>query len=88
MGKRIKISLTIDEAIVAAIDEEAARGSRSNRSEVVERALRSWIRLRSRGELDRQIEAYYRGLSAAEIEEDEAWAGLGDEAVARLWDRS
>lgn len=85
MGRKIKVSLTLDERVVEAVDRAAGEGPRPNRSEVVERALRTWLRSERHRRLDEEIEAYYADLSAAEQAEDAAWAGLGDEGASR-WD--
>lgn len=85
MGGRVKVSLTIDEDVLAAVDREAARAPRPNRSQVVERVLRAWSRQRRQALLDEAIEAYYVSLSAEDAAEDDAWAALGDE-TASAWD--
>ena len=86
MGKRIKVSLTLDEGVVAAVDQAAARGELPNRSQVVEAAIRLWIRERKRVQLDHEIEAYYKGMTDEERAEDAEWAALGDEAIRDIWD--
>ncbi len=90
MGRRIKVSLTLDESVVKAVDREAAKAKKKkpNRSEVVEHALRLWIRELKRMKLDMEIEEYYRSLTPKDREEDAEWAGLGDVAVRDIWDES
>lgn len=85
MAQRMKVSLTLDQDVLAEVDREAARAARPNRSEVVERVLRAWSRERRREVLDEEIEAYYRSLTADEQAEDAAWAAIGDEAARDGW---
>jgi len=87
MGRRIKVSLTLDERIVQAVDRVAAKQDRPNRSEVVERALKLWMQELKQLKLAQEIEEYYRSLTPEEIEEDAEWAGLGVESVGRSWDK-
>lgn len=83
MGRKLKVSVTVDEDLMAEVDRAA--GDRP-RSAVMEEALSAWVARRRRQALDRGIEAYYLGLTREEKEEDDAWAALGDEAVGD-WSR-
>jgi len=83
MGRKLKVSVTVDEDVLARVDEAA--GDRP-RSAVFEEALAAWVGRRRREALDRDIEAHYRGLTQIEQEEDEAWAAIGDVA-AKDWSR-
>ena len=85
MGK-IKVSLTLDEKVLHAVDREASRVPRSNRSAFIEAALRGWLDQRQQKTLHEEIATYYLQRSASEQQEDEAWAGLGDETIAGEWD--
>lgn len=85
MAQRVKVSVTLDEEVLAAVDAEAARSERPNRSQVVESVLRAWSRERRRRALDDAIESWYRGQTSAEAAEAAEWAELGDEAVP-AWD--
>jgi len=82
MRAKVKVSVTVDGALLRRVERLA--GPRS-RSEVFGHALVAWVRQRAQAELDRAIEAYYREQTAAERRDDETWAGLGDEAVGRGW---
>ena len=84
--QKVKVSLTLDRSLVAEIDRRARQSPRPNRSQVVEQALRAWVRASKRDELDEDIVAYYRALSREEEAEDSAWAELGDETVRTSWD--
>ena len=85
MSRRLKVSLTLDSAVAAAVDEATAQAARSNRSEVVERASRAWLRERRRLALAEEVAAYYGATTAAEGAEDASWAALGDDTVRRGW---
>lgn len=82
---RIKMSVSLDQDVVEALDGLTAGRERKNRSEVVEQALRHWLRHHRRTVLDRQIEAYYRSLEEEEREADRDWAGLGTVTVEESW---
>ena len=84
MGK-IKVSLTLDEKVLRAVDREASRVPRTNRSAFVETVLRGWLDQRQRTALHEEIAAYYLQRPAAEREEDEAWAELGDVTITEVW---
>lgn len=79
---KVKVSLTLDREILAAVDREARRTGR-NRSQVIGESLRSRASERRRIALERQIEEYYAAQSASERREDAEWATLGDEAMRR-----
>jgi len=79
---KIKLSVTIDSGIVQALDR-AARAT--TRSEVVERALASWLRSERSRQLEAEVEAYYAALSPEEEGEDAAWAKLGHGATPQTW---
>jgi metal-responsive CopG/Arc/MetJ family transcriptional regulator len=79
---KTKISVTVDESLVQECDRVSRGG---NRSEIVERALRVWLRESSRRSLEEEIEKYYSSLSAAEREEDSSWADLAGRALREVW---
>lgn len=85
MGK-IKVSLTLDEKVLEAVDREASRTPRTNRSAFIETVLRGWLDKRQQLALHEEIATYYLGRGASEREEDEAWAELGDVTAAEVWD--
>lgn len=85
MGK-IKVSLTLDEKVLRAVDREASRVPRTNRSAFIETVLRGWLDQRQRSALHEEIATYYLQRSAAESEEDDTWAELGDQAIREVWD--
>ncbi len=78
MASKVKISVTVDEELMARVDAAAENRPRSM---VVEEALAVWVGRQRKKKLDRDIEAYYSGMTDADREEDDAWAALGDESV-------
>ena len=83
MPTKTKVSVTVDRALLRAVERLAGRMSRS---EVFERALAGWVRRRGQAELDRAVEAYYRAQPAAERDAEQDWAALGDDTVREGWD--
>jgi metal-responsive CopG/Arc/MetJ family transcriptional regulator len=79
---KTKVSVTVEGSLLQQV-EQMARGA--SRSEVVEIALASWLRNRRRERLEEEIELYYRSLSAAEGEEDAAWAELSGQMLGESW---
>lgn len=56
---RKQILVQMDEALVTLLDDEARR-SRTNRSEVIRRAVRSWLAALDEARADRQYADAYR----------------------------
>jgi metal-responsive CopG/Arc/MetJ family transcriptional regulator len=79
---KTKVSVTVEGSLLLQV-ERMARGV--SRSEVVERALASWLRNRRREKLEEEIELYYRSLGAAEGEEDAVWAELSGRLLGESW---
>jgi len=59
----------------------------SNRSQLVEKAVRRWLGDRAQKELERQTEEYYLSLSKAERNEDQEWSKIAARLAKRLWDK-
>lgn len=78
MASKVKISVTVDEELMARVDAAAENRPRSM---VVEEALAVWVGRQRKKKLDRDIETYYSGMTDADREEDDTWAALGDESV-------
>ena len=79
--RRVKISLTIDPVLLQAVDEFVAEHPTSNRSRVVEDALRLW---QSR-QLEQALEAQYAEPLTDEQEEDmAAWRQIRRAAAQRI----
>ena len=78
---KAKVSITVEQAVLR---KAMALGRGKSRSEVFESALTQWVRSRSRGALDREIERYYASLTDEERREDARWSKLGDETLRRV----
>jgi len=57
----------------------------SNRSQLLEEAVRRWFGDRAQKELERQTEEYYLSLSKAERNEDRQWSKIAARSAKRLW---
>lgn len=77
-----KVSVTIDDRVLARVDRIADGGSRS---EIIERALKSWLSDQRRLKLEDEIAAYYEGLGDAERDEDREWAELSARHLGKSW---
>ena len=77
-----KVSVTIDDRVLARVDRIADGGSRS---EIIERALKSWLSDQRRLKLEDEIAAYDEGLGAAERDEDREWAELSARHLGKSW---
>jgi len=80
-----KVSLSLDTAVMAVVDEEVGGSWGSSRSAVVQRVLRIWIRQRRKRALDDAVESYYQTRSDGEAAEDEAWAGMAADSLLERW---
>ena len=77
--------VTIQTDLLRRVDQLAGKASRSS---VFEQALTFWFRQRRQTNPEHAIEAYYLSQRVSEQGEDERWARLGDETVARTWGES
>lgn len=82
-----KITVTLDSDLVRQIDDLLGSPETRQRSRLVEEALRKWLEERTRGEIERQVEDYYRSLSEAERKEDADWARVAARSIRRTWDK-
>ena len=69
---KTKVSVTVEGSLLEQVDR-MARGA--SRSEVVEKALATWLLNRRRERLEEEIELYYRSLGTVEREEDASCGG-------------
>jgi len=80
--QRVKLSTTVDPALLDAVDRFVAEHAAAHRSEVIDEALRLW----TARERERAIEAQYAApRSAREQEEYDAWKRLRRSAATRLF---
>ena len=82
--RRVKISLTIDPTLLQAVDEFVAEHPASNRSRVVEDALRLW----QGRQLEQALEAQYAEPLTEEQERDmAAWRHIRRAATQQILTR-
>jgi metal-responsive CopG/Arc/MetJ family transcriptional regulator len=79
---KTKVSVTIERSVLERLDRVSAGMSRS---EIVERALRSWLNAQRRLELEDEIAAYYLERQPEESTEDRNWAALSAAQIRKTW---
>lgn len=82
---KAKLTVTISGDVVDQIDE-IARGKGAPRSQVMEEALRYWLRQTRKRAVEKDIEAYYLSLTEKEKKEDKEWMKITAESAKRTWD--
>lgn len=85
-SRKVRVTATLPSDMVKALDQATKRRGLSSRSQALEVALARWLREHRRREIERDVEAYYRALTAAEKQEDREWAQFASRATRRLWD--
>jgi len=80
-----KITVTLSNDLVRQIDKLLDSPEASSRSQLVEEAVRRWLRDQSQKELERQTEEYYLSLSERERNEDRQWSKVAARSAKRLW---
>jgi len=75
-SRKAKITVTLSNELVHQIDKLLDSPEASSRSQLVEEAVRRWLREQAKKELDRQTEEYYLSLSKAELNEDRQWTKI------------
>ena len=80
-----KITVTLSNDLVREIDKLLDSPEASSRSQLVEEAVRRWLRDQSQEELERQTEEYYLSLSERERNEDRQWSKIAARSAKRLW---
>jgi metal-responsive CopG/Arc/MetJ family transcriptional regulator len=79
--KKSKFTASVNQKLVALVDEKAAK-LKVTRSDVVEQAMEMW--LRKQAELD---EARYFETAAAEMNADaKSWNGLTSQSIKGSWE--
>lgn len=81
-----KVTVTIDPALVEAVDQEVRAHHAGSRSAVMEEALRRWRIEQQRLAIERGVEHYYQTRSQKEQREDRAWVRFATQQSKRLWD--
>ena len=80
-----KVTVSLDSALVNAVDQEVHAHHADSRSAVVEEALRFWQLEQQRHAIEQGTEAYYRSRAQKEQREDQAWTRLAHRHAKRLW---
>jgi len=83
-SKKSKITVTLSNDLVRQIDKLLDSPEASSRSQLVEEAVRRWLRDQAQKELERQTEEYYLSLSKAERNEDRQWSKIATRSAKRL----
>lgn len=86
MNAKAKVTVSVGQDLVLAVDEAVKHHAASSRSAVVEEALRLWQLEQKRAQLDHDVEAYYRALSPQERVEDRNWAKIAARHAGKLWE--
>lgn len=85
--QKAKITITLSRDLVRQIDERLNSPGVNSRSQLVEEAVRRWLRDQAQKEIERQTEEYYLALSKAERNEDQQWSKIAGHSASRLWDK-
>ena len=86
-SQKSKITIKLSNDIVRQIDKMVDSAEASSRSQLVEEAVRRWLRDQSQEELECQTEEYYLSLSERERNEDRQWSKIAARSAKRLWGR-
>jgi len=82
--RRLRVTASLGAGVVRALDELARRRGLSSRSQAVEEALSYWLAEQERRRVEKEVEAYYRGLAGAEKREDAEWADFASRSARHL----
>ena len=82
-ARKMKVSVSIDADVVAAVDRRAARDG-TTRSAVMESWLRGASRQAGMARLEEETAAYYDALTPAERVQDKGWATFAARGSRRL----
>ena len=83
MKPKVKVSISLSNELLGAIDREAKRTAES-RSRIIELWLQLASRRRAARQLEEQTIAYYQTRSAEQREDDEVWGELSARAAVSL----
>ena len=85
-ARRVRVTATLDRGTVEALDRAAKQHGLASRSQAMETAMAHWLREQRQREIERDMEAYYRSLTAAEKRENREWTRFVARAASRRWD--
>lgn len=86
-SQKAKITVTLSNDLVHQLDKLLDSPEAGSRSQLVEEAVRLWLRDQAQKELERQTEEYYLSLSRAERNEDRQWSKISSRSAKHLWDK-
>lgn len=86
-SQKAKITITLGSDLVRQIDQLLDSPEASSRSQLIEEAVRHWLRDQAQKEIERQTEEYYLSLSKAERNEDQEWSKIAAHSAKRLWNK-
>ncbi len=84
---RQRFTVTVDPSVSRELNRAQKGPPSRSRSEIVEEALRLWLRRRALDRLEHATEEYYRSLTEGERDEDREWDELAARAAAKVWRR-
>ncbi|MBS3917813.1 MAG: ribbon-helix-helix protein, CopG family [Deltaproteobacteria bacterium] len=84
-SQKAKITVTLSNDLVHQIDKLLDSPEASSRSQMVEEAVRRWLRDQAQKELERETEEYYLSLSKTERNDDQEWSRIAARSARRLW---
>jgi len=86
-SKKSKITVTLSNDLVRQIDKLVESPEANSRSQLVEEAVRRWLREQAQKDIERQTEEYYLSLCKAEHKEDQQWSKIAARSAKRLYDK-
>lgn len=82
-ARKVKISVSLDAALVDAVDSRAAREG-TTRSAVMEQWLKRASSQAALARLEEETAAYYDALDPMEMDDDRSWAKAASRSSRRL----
>jgi metal-responsive CopG/Arc/MetJ family transcriptional regulator len=86
-SQKAKITVTLGSDLVRQIDQLLDSPEARSRSQLIEEAVRQWLRDQAQKELEHQTEEYYLSLSKAELSEDQEWSKIAARSAKHLWNK-
>lgn len=86
-SQKAKITVTLSSDLVRQIDKLLDLPEANSRSQLVEEAVRQWLRDQAQKELELKTEEYYLSLSKAERNEDQDWSKIAAHSAKHLWNK-
>ena len=83
---KIKVTTSLNPALVKQIDEIVKETNAASRSQLIEYALSKWCKEQKKHKIEKQIEAYYLSLSDEDRQEDREWNQIAAESVESFWE--